>query len=58
MRVVAEAELPLINREFIFKSEYEGYLQSQENLLGDWESELDIDEAKIIETTARENNGD
>ena len=58
MRVLAEAELPLVEREFIYKSEYEGYLQSQENLLSDWESELDIDEATIIETTARESDGD
>lgn len=54
MRAVAEAELPLVTREFIFKSEYEGYLQAQANKIDDWESELDIDETSIIETTAKE----
>lgn len=35
LRVVAEAELPLVEREFIFKSEHEGYLTAQSSLLTD-----------------------
>lgn len=54
MRAVAEAELPLVNREFIYQSEYEGYLQSQEGHITDEEFDLDIDEASIIEAVARE----
>ncbi len=54
MRAVAEAELPLVNREFIYQSEYEGYLQAQEGHITDEEFGLDIDEASIIEAVARE----
>lgn len=35
MRVLAEAELPLVEREFIYKSEYEGYITSLQTTLDD-----------------------
>jgi hypothetical protein len=35
LRVVAEAELPLVEREFIFESEHEGFLTAQSSLLTD-----------------------
>ena len=54
MRAVAEAELPLVNREFIFESEYQGYLEAQCNHITDDELDFHIDEASIIEAVARE----
>jgi hypothetical protein len=54
MRAIAEAELPLVNRDFIYESEYNGYLEAQESHITDEEFELDIDEASIIEAVARE----
>ncbi len=35
LRVVAEAELPLVQRDFMFQSEYEGYLIAEANMLDD-----------------------
>ena len=35
-RLVDEAELPLVVREFMFASEYEAYLESQASDLEDW----------------------
>lgn len=49
MTAVAEAELPLVARDFIFQSEYEGYLNAQSAGLNDADFELDIDEASIIQ---------
>lgn len=54
MRAVAEADLPLINREFIFQSEYNGYIEAQTNHITDDELDFHIDEASIIEAVARE----
>lgn len=54
MRAVAEAELPLVEREFIYKSEYEGYLEAQSTHITDDELDFHIDEASIIEAVARE----
>lgn len=35
MRVVAEAELPLVERDFMFQTEYDGYLIAEANMLND-----------------------
>ncbi len=35
MRVIAEAELPLVERDYLFQSEYDGYLTAEANMLND-----------------------
>jgi len=35
-RIVAYAELPIVEREFIYQSEYEAYLQAQEKMMDGW----------------------
>lgn len=54
LRVVAEAELPLVEREFIFKSEYEGHLVAEGSKVTDEMFELEIDEGAILRELADE----
>ena len=44
-----EAEIPIIDRDFIYKSEYDLYLEAQANRLSDELFDIDIDEATIYE---------
>lgn len=52
--VVAEADLPLVEREFIFKSEYEGHLVAEGSKVTDEMFELEIDEGAILRELADE----
>lgn len=54
LRVVERAELPLVERDFIFQSEYEGHLVAEADRLTDEMFELDIDEGQVLREMAEE----
>lgn len=54
LRVVERAELPLVERPYIFQSEYECHIGAEADRLTDEMFELDIDEAQVMRELAEE----
>lgn len=57
-RVAEAAELPIVERPFIFNSEHEGWIKAETGKLTDELFELDVDEAQILKELANETRED